>query len=102
MKVAISQPMHDKDINTIIQEREYYIKKLNDLGFEVVDSLLKDYNENSNPAVYLGKSIELMAEADAFVFLPGWENARGCRIEYQVAKDYDKIIIILPKNNSDE
>ena len=36
----------------------------------------------------LGKSISLMSDADLVVFAPGWEDARGCRIEHQVARDY--------------
>lgn len=27
--------------------------------------------------------------------MPGWENARGCKIEYQVAKEYEKFIKII-------
>lgn len=29
------------------------------------------------------------AKADVAVFAPGWQNARGCRIEHQCAEDYD-------------
>ena len=40
------------------------------------------------PVVYLAKSIEKLAEADIAVFTPGWEKARGCRIEHQIAEEY--------------
>ena len=33
-----------------------------------------------------------MSEADAVVFMPGWENARGCRIEHEIALEYGKYI----------
>ena len=41
---------------------------------------------------YLAKSIEFIANVDGVVFMPGWENARGCRIEHQVAEEYGKFI----------
>lgn len=34
-----------------------------------------------------GKSNEEI-EADVVYFAKGWENARGCRIEHTVAKEY--------------
>ena len=41
---------------------------------------------------YLSKSIEFIGKVDAVVFMPNWENARGCRIEHAVAKEYGKFI----------
>ena len=32
--------------------------------------------------------IEFLAKADVAIFAPGWQNARGCRIEHQCAEDY--------------
>lgn len=36
--------------------------------------------------------LNLLEKADAIVFMPGWERARGCRIEYLVAREYGKFI----------
>lgn len=46
------------------------------------------------PLWYLGKSLELLSTADIAYFAPGWNEARGCRIENQCAKEYgiEKII----------
>ena len=33
-------------------------------------------------------NIEFLAKADVAVFAPGWEYARGCRIERQCAEEY--------------
>lgn len=41
---------------------------------------------------YLSKSIDAMSRVDGLVFMPGWQDARGCRIEFQVALEYGKFI----------
>ena len=43
----------------------------------------------------LAKSIEAMSKADAVVFMKGWQEARGCRIEHQIAIDYGKFVMEL-------
>ena len=43
----------------------------------------------------LASSINKLADADLVVFASGWENARGCKIEFEVAKQYGKRILIL-------
>ena len=30
-----------------------------------------------------------MAEADLIVFIDGWQNSRGCKLEYEIARQYD-------------
>lgn len=100
MKIAISQPMSGKTKEEIIAERQHIVNQLQELGFEVINTVIDIEDDNYNPVKYLGKSIELMADADAFLFMNGWEKARGCLIEYKVAQDYNKIIIILPKQES--
>ena len=32
--------------------------------------------------------IKLLGRADGVLFLKGWENVRGCKVEYMVAKYY--------------
>lgn len=44
---------------------------------------------NHIPVWYLAKSIEKLAEADFAYFISGWQTARGCYIEHQVARIYD-------------
>ena len=97
MKAFISQPMNGKTDEQIRAERESIKKWLEKCHYEVIDTLF-DFGDKS-PIYYLGKSIEVMAEADLVVFIDGWENARGCLIEYEVAKSYSKNILILGKTN---
>ena len=37
---------------------------------------------------YLGKSISAMKDIDAIYMCDNWFNARGCRIENRVAREY--------------
>ena len=98
MKVAISQPMKNRSQKEILEERARIAAKLQDMGFEVVNAII-EFDDTKLPMYHLGESIKKMAEADAIVFLPGWEFARGCDIEHQVAEDYHKIIITLPRED---
>ncbi len=94
MKVMISQPMRGKTNREVREERKDIIEDLTKKGYEVVDTIIsEDEPENIDDAIfYLSKSIEFIGKVDAVVFMPGWENARGCRIEYLVAKEYSKFI----------
>lgn len=92
MKIMISQPMRGKNSERIRWERENLVKELQEAGHYVIDTVL-DISENKSPIYYLAKSIELLDQADAVIFMKGWQDARGCRIEYQVAKDYGKFIM---------
>ena len=91
MKIMISQPMRGKTNEQIREEREGLVRILQEEGHEVIDTVL-DISENKSPIYYLSKSIELLDKADGVVFMKGWQEARGCRIEHQVAVDYGKFI----------
>lgn len=95
MKVMISQPMRYKTNEQIKNEREDLIKKLNLKGYEVVDTIIsQDAPKDSDESIfYLSKSIEFIGKVDAVVFMKGWENARGCVIEHEVARKYGKFIM---------
>lgn len=93
MKVMISQPMRGKTNEEIKEERTELIKRLQEEGHEVVDTVFDDFPEGkATPVHYLAKSIEFIANVEGVVFMKGWENARGCRIEHQIAKEYGKWI----------
>lgn len=97
MKVMISQPMRGKTNEQIKQERAELVEKLEMQGHEVVDTIFADETpKDSDVAMYfLSKSIEAMAKVDAIIFMPGWKEARGCKIEYRIALEYGKFIKIL-------
>ena len=60
MKVMISQPMNGKKESQIRLERQKVIKILEDLGWQVIDTIFTDEAPKScNPAIYyLSKSIK--------------------------------------------
>ena len=45
------------------------------------------------PVCFLAKSLEYMSECSTVYFAKGWENARGCKIEHEVALQYGLEII---------
>lgn len=95
-KVFISQPMSGLSDFQIKEERKRVVEKLYGMGYKpeeitVIDTFIKDIApDNVDSALwYLGKSLELLAEADIAVFARGWREARGCFIEFKCAKEYD-------------
>ena len=95
MKIMISQPMKGKTEKEIKEERAELVRKLTEEGHEIVETVFEDFDCYVSPIGYLARSIECLDEADAVVFMKGWENARGCLIEYDVALKYGKFIKIL-------
>ena len=92
VKVFISQPMNGKDEQTILEERAEMISRIKERypDAEILESYFEDYKPSTgNVALkYLSKSLELLADADEAWFAPGWQNARGCRIENDCAIAY--------------
>lgn len=93
MKIMISQPMRGKTNEQIRQERAELVKELEEQGHEVIDTVFETAPADEDVAIFmLSQSIRYIGKVDAVVFMPGWENARGCRIEYEVADNYGKFI----------
>lgn len=55
--------------------------------FEIINSIIEP-SEDHNSLWYLGKSIELLSEADLAVFDTEWYNSRGCLIEFKCCNLY--------------
>ena len=90
MKLFISQPMRGKTDEQIKKERDKVIPKLHQQygkNIEILDTIF-DLEEGTSPLVYLAKSIEVLAQADLAYFMEGWEEARGCVVEYLCATRY--------------
>lgn len=89
-KVFISQPMRGKTEDEILTERNRIIEEIQaSIGdHEVLDTYFDDFGECSKPLQYLSKSLWMLADADCAYFAPGWQDARGCRIEHDCAIAY--------------
>ena len=92
MKVMISQPMFGKTEKQIKEERKYLVQELQEEGYEVIDTVISNFDCNISLIYYLAESIQFLDKADAVVFMKDWEKARGCVIEHEVAKRYGKFI----------
>lgn len=103
MKAMLSQPMNGLTEEEIIATRERAIRKLQNEGYEIINTYFSDewYSRDSMkergvvqiPICFLAKSLENMSLCDTVFFCKGWENARGCKIEHDVAKAYGVTII---------
>lgn len=102
-KAMISQPMRGKSDDEIVRTREKALVDLEMRGFSTINTLFTDewYSKEQLeqrgvvqvPLCFLAKSLENMSLCHVAYFCKGWENARGCRIEHEVAKAYGLEII---------
>lgn len=88
MKTFISQPMRGRNNDEIKTERAELMAAVRE-QYEHAEELDTFFdNPEWGALMCLAKSIEALSQADAAVFAPGWEAARGCRIEHQCCVDY--------------
>ena len=95
-KLFISQPMKGKTDEEILAVREKAIKaaeKLIGEPVEVIDSFFRSAPVGAKPLWFLGKSLELLSDADIAYFAKDWQKARGCKIEHDAAVAYGLDII---------
>lgn len=92
IKVFISQPMKDKTDEQIETERNRAIEvvkqKLQDDDVEILDTFFKNAPHDAKPLWFLGKSLQMLADADIAYFVKEWDKYRGCKIEHTCAKEY--------------
>lgn len=95
-KIFISQPMKGKSDEEILKARKLAVERAARIlegPIEVIDSFFQGAPAEAKPLWFIGKSIQLMADADAVVFVEGWEDACGCKIEHECAVQYGIPII---------
>lgn len=103
IKAMLSQPMAGKSDEEIVSTREKAVKVLEEKGYEVINTFFTNEWHNKEkmkergvvqiPVCFLAKSLEHMANCHAVYFCKGWEKARGCRIEHDVAEAYGLTIL---------
>lgn len=98
-RLFISQPMDGLTDDEISATRERLHKQAEEFLREkviLIDSFIEETPPTgcNIPVWYLAKSIELLSTADVIYMGKGWKDARGCKIEYQVANAYGMAVIL--------
>lgn len=95
LKLFISIPMKGRTTEEIRYQMikdKLRLEQMFDVEFELIDSCIEEDapEDTVHPALwFMGKSISMMADADVVYFSKGWEGARGCLIEQEIAKAYN-------------
>lgn len=102
-KIMISQPMNGLTEEQITNAKNKFLEYAKKENLEPLNTYFKDewYSQDSMnlrgivqiPVCFLAKSIENMSLCHKAYFAKGWENARGCKIEHEVALQYGLDII---------
>ena len=101
-KIFISMPMREKTIEEISAEREKLLERAGEYLKAPVELVGNCLSHELSPLECLGESIKRMATADYVLFADGYENARGCEIEFTCAQKYDKKILVEHGNKIEE
>lgn len=92
MKVMISLPMHGKKKEEVEKRLKELTAEFKKMHIDVVHSFdTKEIKvDSNNPRIYyLGRTImKYMHDVDAVYFDKGWQDARGCRIERAICREY--------------
>ena len=92
MKVFISQPMRDKTDAEILQERYKAVDRIREKypneDIEILDSFFESAPHDAKPLWFLGKSFEVLSNADLAYFIGDWRNYRGCCMEHKACEEY--------------
>ncbi len=96
-KIFISQPMRGRTDEEIREERREIMaqvaKKFPGEDVQEIQSFIPDEFHAADMKnvglAYLGKSLMMLAEADLAVFVQGYADARGCKIEHEAAAAYN-------------
>ena len=102
-KAMISQPMANKTEQEITETRERAKNVLESLGYKFINTRftdewyapesMKERGVENVPLCFLAKSLENMSKCHVAYFCKGWEDARGCRCEHDIAQAYGMTII---------
>lgn len=90
-KLFISQPMRGRRMADIVRERKTLVA---DAAVALQEDEIALFDDtDATPLALLARALGKLAEADAVIFAPGWETARGCRMEHLAAEEYGNRIV---------
>lgn len=92
-KAMISQPMGGLTKEEILNTRKEATEYLESQGYEVLDTYYENLGVDDESSInrglwYLGRSLMDMARIQVVYFVEGWEQNRGCLVEYEAARRY--------------
>jgi len=93
MKVYISLPITGMDIRAVKRSSEAAKKKLKKMNHEPVSPIDITPDQKMPYSYYMGVDIMALLECEAVIFLRGWQNSKGCMLEFQAAVIYGKEIL---------
>lgn len=94
MKVFLSHPMYGRTDEECLTYRSNALKVIQTMHPSEEVELLETFihenaPKNATRQWHLGESIKSMGDADIVYFSKDYEQARGCRIEFQICLEYE-------------
>lgn len=88
MKIYISLPIIGQDIEAVEASIIFAKAVIGKKGHEPVSPL--DQDTTQDYATLMGNDIRELLQCDAVLFLDGWKESKGCRLENTAATIYGK------------
>ncbi len=89
VKIMLSSPMAGKTDEEIADERSAMINEIETIypHYEVMDTFIEDHESKTDLECF-AESVKFLSQADVLVMGRGWEDARGCKLEHDIAQAY--------------
>lgn len=92
MKIYISLPISGRPMDEVRNESEKAKAAIEELGHVPVSPLDVSPNPDAPYSEHIGKDISALLKCDAIVLLEGFLASRGCLLEREAARIYEKHI----------
>lgn len=92
MTIYVSLPITGHDSETVRARAEALRQQLSSQWNKVITPFDVCTEPDKPYSYYMGRDIEVLLECDAILLAHGWENSRGCNLEYNAAILYGKYI----------
>lgn len=93
MRIYVSLPITGYDLGERKARALELKRRLEREGHEAVTPFDLDWEEGRDYAHYMGRDIEALLRCDAAYLDKGWEESKGCRLEYWAARIFERGII---------
>ena len=90
MKIYISLPVTGHDIEEVEARCIFATGVIEKKGHTAVSPLDVSPDPDATYAQHMGDDIKALLECDAILFLDGWQYSKGCDLEHEAARIYQK------------